>query len=137
MPVILFPADTYYDSGGASADGHSHTNTDTLNKLSTNSNGKLCFNGQVVGEKAIETALYTVLTPSLVQQKFIPLPDDCDTSRIITLTLNGVSMPQKDFWEVRENVNSSNADLISWVGLGLDGFVQVGDTVFISYYKKI
>ena len=138
MPVMIIPASTFYgSSGGASADGHTHSNTATLNKLSTNSSGKLCFNGQVVGEKAIETACNITLTASQVQQKFIALPDDCDTSRVITLSLNGVAFPKGDAWEVSENVNSSTTDLITWQGLGLDGLVQVGDTVLISYYKKI
>lgn len=137
MAVIIFPADTYYDSGGASVDGHTHSNTATLNKLSTNANGKLCFNGQVVGEKAIETALNSTLTAIQVQQKYIALPEDCDTSRVITLSLNGVAFPRGDAWEVSENVNSSTTDLITWEGLGLENIAQVGDTVLISYYKKI
>lgn len=136
MPVMIIPVSTF-SGGGASADGHTHSNTATLNKLSTNSSGKLCFNGQVVGEKAIETDCNIMLTANQVQQKFIALPDDCDTSRVITLSLNGVAFPRGDAWEVKENVNSSTNDLITWEGLGLDGLVQTGDNVLISYYKKI
>lgn len=140
MPLMIVPASAYYGYGGGSgtsADGHSHLNSATLNKLSTDANGNLCFNGKIVGEKAIETALNITLTDTQVQQKFIALPDDCDTSRIITFALNGVSFPKNNFWEVRENVNSSTNDLIAWGGLGLDGLVQIGDNVLISYYKKI
>lgn len=134
MPLIIVPAATF--SGGASSDGHTHSNLATLNKLST-SNGKLCFNGKVVGEEAIETAFNLTLTATQVAQKYIALPDDCDTSRVITLSLNGVSFALGDFWEVRENVNSSTTDLIAWEGLGLENIAQAGDNVFISYYKKI
>ena len=137
MPVIIIPAATFYSSGTASADGHSHTNIATLCKLSTDSNGKLCFNGSIVGEKAVETACNITLTDALVSQKFIVLPDDCDTSRVITLSLNGVAFSQGDAWQVSENVNSSETDLIAWDGLGLESIAQAGDILFISYYKKI
>ena len=139
MSVIIIPAARFHgtDTGGETAEGHSHTNFNTLNKLSTDTLGNLCFNGKIVGEKAVETACYFTLTDELVRQKFITLPHDCDTSRVITLSLNGVAMPQGDFWEVRENVNSSTADLIVWNGLGLDNIIRAGDKIFISYYKIV
>ena len=138
MPIMIIPASTFYgSSGGASADGHTHTNSATLNKLSTNSNGDLCFNGKIVGEKAVETAYNVILNTQDISRKYIALPHDCDTSHIITLSLNGVSFAQGDFWEVSENVNSTSNDLITWEGLGLDSLVQAGDTVLISYYKKL
>ncbi len=139
MTLILFPPASFYGSGGSSAssDGHSHSNINTLNKLSTDNNGKLCFNGIVVGEKSIETAYNITLKALDISRKYIQLPEDCDTSRIITLALNGVSLPQGDFWEVNENVNSSNIDFIAWNGLGLDGLIRAGDTFLISYYKII
>ena len=138
MSLIIVPAASLPNSpsGGASADGHSHNNLATLNKLST-SNGKLCFNGKVVGEEAIEVAYNLTLTATQVTQKYIALPDDCNISRAITLSLNGVSFPQGDFWEVKENVNSTTTDLISWDGLSLENIAQAGDSIFISYYKKI
>ena len=137
MPVIIIPAATFYGSGTASTDGHSHTNIATLSKLYTDNDGNLCFNGKIVGENAVETACYITLTDAQVRQKFIALPHDCDSSRVITLSLNGVAFTQGDTWEVRENVNSTNTDLIAWNGLGLENFAQAGDKVFISYYKKI
>ena len=138
MPLIIVPAATLQNSssGGTSIDGHSHNNLATLNKLST-SNGKLCFNGKVVGEEAIEVAYNLTLTATQVVQKYVALPDDCDTARVITLSLNGVSFAQGDFWEVSENVNSSTTDLVSWDGLSLENIAQAGDSIFISYYKKI
>ena len=136
MPVIIVPANTF--SGGSSgAEGHSHSNSATLNKLSTDVKGNLCFNGKIVGETSIETACNITLTDTQVQQKFFALPDDCDSSKVLTLSLNGVSFAQGDFWEVRENVNSSNTDLVAWDGLGLEHIAQAGDKVIISYYKKI
>ena len=139
MPIIIVPAATlpHYSSDGASLDGHSHSNITTLNMLSTDSNGNLCFNGNIVGEKAIETAYNITLTADIVAQKFIALPHDCDTSRVITLSLNGVAFSQGDAWEVRENVNYTNTDFITWDGLGLENIAQAGDKLFISYYKKI
>lgn len=136
MPVMIIPVSTF-SGGGASADGHSHTNMATLNKLSTDNDGNLRFNGKIVGEKSIETAYNTTLNAQDISRKYIALPHDCDTSRIITLSLNGVAFNNGDFWEVKENVNSSTNDLIAWEGLGLDGLVQTGDNVLISYYKKI
>ncbi len=142
MALIIISRQQFDLSGsgsgsGSSADGHSHSNSNVLNKLSADSKGNLTYNGKIVGEKSIETAFNIILTETQVRQKCIALPDDCDTSKIVTLSLNGVAMPEGDFWEVRENVNSTSNDLIAWEGLGLDNLVQVGDTVLISYYKKI
>lgn len=137
MPVIIIPAANFSGGGSHSSGGHSHTNSATLNRLSTDSNGNLCFNGKIVGEKSIETAYNVTLNAQDISSKSIALPHDCDTSRIITLSLNGVAFANGDFWEVKENVNSSTADLIAWEGLGLNGLAQAGDNVLISYYKKI
>lgn len=140
MALIIIPRQQFDSSGsgsGSSGEGHSHVNSAVLNKLSADSKGNLCYNGKIIGEKSIETALNVVLTANQVQQKFIALPDDCDTSKIITLSLNGVAFARGDDWEVRENVNSTTNDLIAWEGLRLENIVQVGDTVLISYYKKI
>ncbi|MBR1436965.1 MAG: hypothetical protein IJ587_11780 [Synergistaceae bacterium] len=137
MSVIIFPPANYDTGSGSSGEGHTHSNSATLNKLSTDTNGNLCFNGKTVGEKAIETALNITLTASHIAKKAVELPDDCDTSRIVTLSLNGVSMPQGDSWSVSENVNNTNTDFISWNGLSLENIAQVGDKVLISYYKKL
>ena len=137
MSVIIFPPANYDTGSGSSGEGHTHSNSATLNKLSTDTNGNLCFNGKTVGEKAIETALNITLTASHIAKKAVELPDDCDTSRIVTLSLNGVSMPQGDSWSVSENVNNTDTDFISWNGLSLENIAQVGDKVLISYYKKL
>lgn len=137
MPIIIFPAANISGGGGSSSSGgHSHPNSATLNRLSTDANGNLCFNGKIVGEKAIETAYDINITDTIVQQKFIPLPADCDTTRIITFALNGVAFAQGDFWEVRENVTSTT-DFISWDGLSLQNLIQAGDNVLISYYRIV
>ncbi len=130
MPVMIIPAANLSGGGSHSSGGHSHTNSATLNRLSTDANGNLCFNGKIVGEKAIETAYDVTVTPAIVQQKFIPLPADCDTSRIITFALNGVAFPMGDSWEIRENS-------ISWNSLRLQNIIQAGDNVLISYYRII
>ena len=137
MALIIFPPATFQsDDSGSSGDGHSHSNLFTLNGLSTDTSGNLCFKGKIVAENAIEVVHNITLNNSLVAQKFISLPDDCDTSRAITLSLNGVAFTQGDFWEVSEK-NYPDLDSIVWAGLGLDGLVQVGDKISISYYKKV
>lgn len=123
-------------SSGASADGHTHSNLSILNKLSIDKNGVLSFNNSTVGEKALEVAYNLILSEQLIRQKYIELPNDCDISRIITLTLQGISMQQGTFWEVIEK-SSPEKDLIAWQGLELEKIAQVGDSISISYYKKI
>lgn len=135
MPLIIVPVSTF--SGGSSSDDHSHSNATTLNKLSSDAKGNLLFNGKIVGEKSIETAYSLTLTAAHITQKNIELPEDCDTSKAITLSLNGLEFSRSDFWEVSENVNSTTTDIITWDSLSLENIAQVGDKVLISYYKKI
>ena len=122
--------------GGGSGDGHTHNNLSVLNKLATDKNSALLFNGSQVGEKALEVAYNLVLTAQQVKQKFIELPYDCDTSRIITLAFQGISMQQGTFWEVIEK-DSPEKDLIAWDGLELETIAQAGDSISISYYRKV
>lgn len=129
MGVILVYPSTVSDSTA------SLPNSDTLRKFSTDSNGNLCFNGHVIGSTSTETTYNIILTDSQVQQKSFALPDDCDTSKAITLSLNGISFPRGDFWEVVEH-SYPELDLIAWNGLELQSLAQVGDSILISYYKK-
>lgn len=136
MPLMIIPAATYYSSGvSSSADGHSHLNSATLNKLSTDSNGNLCFNGKVVGVIPVEKSYSITLNQNHILQKSLPLPDDCDSSQAITLSLNGISLPRGTFWEVSEQ-NYPEPDLISWNGLELQHLAQSGDTLIVSFYSK-
>lgn len=136
MPLMIIPAATYYSSGvSSSADGHSHLNSATLNKLSTDSNGNLCFNGKAVSVIPVEKSYCLTLNQNHIQQKFFPLPDDCDASQAITLSLNGISLPRGAFWEVNEQ-NYPNPDLIAWNGLELQHLAQSGDTIIVSFYLK-
>lgn len=136
MAIILVTHQEMSGGGGGAGDGHSHSNLAVLNKLSTDNNGALLFNGSKVGEKALEVAYNLVLTEQQVRQKFIELPYDCDTSRIITLAFQGVSMQQGTFWEVIEK-DSPEKDLIAWNGLELETIAQAGDSISISYYRKV
>ena len=136
MALILVTHQEMSSGGGGSSDGHSHSNLAVLNKLSTNNDGSLLFNGSKVGEKALEVAYNLVLTEQQVKQKFIELPYDCDISRIITLAFQGISMEQGTFWEVIEK-DSPEKDLISWNGLELETIAQAGDSISISYYRKV
>ena len=135
MPLIIVPAATF--SGGSSSGDHTHSNATTLNKLSSDAKGNLLFGGKIVGEKSIETAYSLTLTASQIAQKNIELPDDCDTSKAITLSLNGLEFSRGDFWEVIENVDATTTDIITWDGLSLENIARTGDTILITYYKKI
>lgn len=137
MPLMIIPAATYYGNsgGGSSTDGHSHLNSATLNKLSTDSNGNLCFNGKAVSVIPVEKSYCLTLNQNHIQQKSFPLPDDCDSSQAITLSLNGISLPRGAFWEVKEQ-NYPNPDFIAWNGLELQSLAQSGDTIIVSFYKN-
>ena len=137
MAVIIIPRSQFDFSGNGSSGGAaSLPNSAVLSLLNVNSSGKLTFNGIVIGENSTETAFNIALNSQHVEQKFSPLPHDCDTSKIITLSLNGISFPQGTAWEVIEHEHPEQ-DLISWNGLELQNFAQSGDFVSISYYKKI
>lgn len=133
MPLIL----TWNNSGGSSggnADTSELANLSTLKKLSTTSDGKLAFNGKLVNTpQEQELTHYETLQKN---QKFIELPNDCDTTQAITLSLNGVSLQEGIFWEVREKDNPEK-DLIAWDGLELDDLAQEGDRIMITYYRKV
>ena len=85
---------------------------------------------------SVETSFTVQLTGEIISQKFVELPEDCDTSRVITLVLQGVFIEQAGFWEVVENTYPQK-DLISWNGLNLADLARVGDKITISYYRKV
>lgn len=87
------------------------------------------------GDKSIETSLTLALTEQHIAQKSVKLPDDCDASKAIIFTLQGVVMQRGTAWVVIEN-EYPELDLISWAGLELDGFAQAGDKILITYYRK-
>ena len=130
MALIIFPRGT---SGGSDTSGL--TNLSTLRKLSTDSNGNLCFDGNIISNSSVEVPYNITLTKAIIGQKFIELPNDCDTSRIITLSIQGIQMQQGTDWEVITKVWPQK-DLIAWEGLGLETLAQVGDKILISYYRK-
>lgn len=107
-------------------------NLDVLKKISVNDNDELVFDGRVVGEKATEVNYNISL---VAHQEFIELPYDCDTSRAITLTIQGITTQKDVDWRLVER-EYPEKDLITWGGLGLQEIVQTGDKIFITYYKK-
>ena len=129
MALIIFPR------GEDSSSGSALPNIATLSKLATDSNGNLTFNGKIISNNSIEVPYNVSLTKQIIGQKFIELPEDCDTSRIITLSIQGIQMQQNTDWEVSEKTYPEK-DLIAWEGLGLETLAQVGDKIFISYYRK-
>ena len=68
-----------------------------------------------------------ILTDSYISQKYISLPDNCDTTKPIELFIQSFPTERDIDWEL-------NGNKISWDGLELDGFAQAGDKVFIKYY---
>ncbi len=127
MTIIIVPKQTNGGSGNVDL-----PNEATLRKLSTDANGNLSFNGKTIGEKAIEVKYGVTLTQG---QRIIELPNDCDTSRAITLSFNGISLQEGEFWEVIEK-SWPEKDCIAWTGLELENLAQVGDKISITYYKK-
>ena len=130
MPLIIYSQD-----GSSSGEGTSFPNEATLLKLGTNSEGNLTFNGKIVNANPLEVPLEVILTPEIISKKCIELPDDCDTSQIITLSIQGILTQRNNDWEVIAK-DWPDKDLITWNGLGLDTLARVGDLISISYYKK-
>lgn len=120
--------------GGGGAD-HTHNNLATLNTLMASGPGELSVSGVKVGEKAIEISYEVVLTETHVVHKSIELPEDCDTSRALTLILESLPMRKGDDWEVVTK-DAPVKDFITWAGLGMEKTVKPGDKVSITYYKK-
>ena len=82
--------------------------------------------GAVIPERKI---FNVILTSEQISQKYIQLPNDCDTSKLINLYIQGLLTERGLDWELDENK-------ISWNGLELENIVQAGDKIFIDYYKE-
>lgn len=135
MALCIITHHEFYGSSITSGQTDSFTNAEVLRKLTADSNGNLFFNGKKVGEKALEVSYSAALTEQIISQGFIALPHDCDTSRTITLTLQGISFLQGQDWEVNEQTYPQ-PDLITWKDLGLEAIARVSDNISITYYKK-
>ena len=132
MSVTIFPQSYYSGSSG-----QDFANASTLARLGTDSNGNLAFNGKTVGsENSSEVAYSLLLSEKNISSCSIELPGDCDTSKSITLALQGIATINNLDWEVIEK-DFPQLDLIAWRGLGLQSLVKAGDAVLITYYKKI
>ena len=130
MTLIIFPRNS-----SGSSDTSGLTNLSTLQKLSTDNSGNLCFDGHIISNSSVEVPYNITLTQAIIGQEFIELPYDCDTSRIITLSIQGIQLQQGTYWEVIEKTYPQK-DLISWEGLELENLAQVGDKISISYYRR-
>jgi hypothetical protein len=135
MAVIL--VSQYSDSGGSGGggDGHNHANLSLLNSLRTDSSGNLLFNGVIVGEQAVEVAYERTLTQEDINNKYLELPEDCDTDRAITLILENLPQKRGEDWVFNER-ESPEKDRIAWAGRGMERIAQAGDKVSINYYRK-
>ena len=137
MPIIITPAAVFSSGSSASSPTgtHSHNNISVLDKLTTDAQGNLSFGGKSIAELSVETSYSTTLSAQNISSHSLQLPHDCDTSKAITLSLQGLSFIQGKDWQLIEN-NAPVLDVISWEKLALQDIAQQGDLVSITYYKK-
>ena len=136
MTIMIRPATVYSaESSSPTASTHSHSNLGILNKLSIDSQGNLSFSGKIIAESSVETSYSTTLTAQNINSHSLELPNDCDTSKAIIFTLQGLSFVQGKDWRLIEHT-APDLDVISWENLALQAIVQQGDSVSITYYKK-
>ena len=137
MTIMIRPVAIYSSESSdfVSATNHSHSNINALNKLSIDTNGNLCFDGQCIVNNSVETSYSVILSEQNIAHCSLELPYDCDTVKAITLTLQGLSFVQGKDWELIEHT-APVFDVISWKHLALQTIVQQGDLVSITYYKK-
>lgn len=86
-------------------------------------------------DKVIEVNYNTTLTQENITNRYLELPEDCEVSRAITVTLENLPQIRNEDWVVIENVNPEK-DRISWAGFDMERYVEVGDIVSVTYYKK-
>lgn len=87
------------------------------------------------GAQSTEVIYKVILTAEHIVQKYLELPEDCDTSKFTALYIQGLITEPSVDWELVEKT-APEKDRISWAGLGLEQTAQAGDKVLISYYKK-
>lgn len=90
----------------------------------------------VASESVVEAVLNLTINQDILARCSVQLPHDCDTSRAVTLSLNGIALPQHSFWEVIDQTYP-NPDLIAWSGLELQHLAQLDDYLIISYYRRL
>ena len=130
MSIMIVPPSSFGAVGGSGGSSSTEfANVSTLRKLSTDENGNLTFNGKVIAEKSIEVGYNVTLEKN---QSIIELPDNCDTSRAITVSLNGILLQEGEFWEVIEK-SYPTKDFIALKELDY----QAKDKIFITYYRKV
>ncbi len=87
------------------------------------------------GQHSTETIYKVILTAEHISQKYIELPEDCDTSKFTALYIQGLITEPGVDWELVEKTDPEK-DTIAWNGLELENTAQVGDKILVSYYKK-
>ena len=123
----LPPADSGY--------GHYHDNMQLLESLSINELNQLCINGKPIEADYTEVDQDFIITEEILNNKYIELPDDCDTSRSIIVTLSSQILVLGVDYKVIANEYPIK-DKIDWNELGLEDILQLDDTLCIIYYKK-
>ena len=83
-----------------------------------------------------EAVLNVSVNSQILDQCCVPLPYPCDSSQAVTFSLNGIALPRGSFWEVIHD-DTLNSDSITWVGLELQLLAQFGDSIIISYYRRL
>ena len=87
-------------------------------------------------ETTHEVVMSVILTEEQVQQKYIEMPEACDTNRIIRVYLHGIPLKQGIDWEVSVR-NDVNKILIAWDGYTLEDLLHEADKLLISYFERM
>ena len=82
-----------------------------------------------------EVVMSTRLTSKQIQQKYLVIPEACDTDRVIRLYLCGLITEKGIDWDV--SVDDLGDSVISWDGRGLEALVREGDKVLLNYWERM
>ena len=132
---MLSIAGRYHVLNTSQGQGEAFSNSNVLKKFNVDDEGNLTFDGQYLATSSLEVAYSSVISQQNISSSSIPLPHDCDVSRAVTVSLQGISTTQGVDWKIIEN-DFPVPDIISWDNLGLQGIIQLDDSVLITYYKK-
>lgn len=115
--------------------GHYHDNMQLLEALSINELNQLCINGIPIQSDYTEVDRDILMTSEIINNKYFEIPDDYDSSKPISLTLNSQILVYGVDYNIEVN-EEPYKDKIIWEGLGLENILQPDDNICMIYYKK-
>ena len=115
--------------------GHYHDNMQLLEALSINELNQLCINGIPIQSDYTEVDRDILITSEIINNKYFEIPDDYDSSKPISLTLNSQILVYGIDYNIEVN-EEPYKDKIIWQGLGLENILQPDDNICMIYYKK-